>query len=132
METSVTSQDIINTVLLLLLGCALRFLLPYVIAGLEAISKEGKWSAWPSFKPHYLSAFGLSVIGYAVPILTVPGTLKTLIEMHPASVVAIAYSGQDLGRRVLKRVISVVKAIKTNGDHDGDDGIKAQGAAVDL
>jgi len=90
------------------LGCALRTLLPYVMAGLAAIAEAQDWTAWPRFKPSYLSAFGLAVIAYAIGLLTVPGAWGRLLAMEWVQIVALAYAGQDLARQVVKVVAGAV------------------------
>ena len=88
----------------LALGCALRTLLPYITAGLQAIS-EGGWSDWPPFEPKYLASFALAVIGYAVVLVTSEGALTALVGMSFSSAVLIGYTGGDLAREAVKLLV---------------------------
>jgi len=99
----------VQAVVAIALGCALRTLLPYVMVGLEAIAREQDWKAWPRFEPSYLSAFGLAVIAYAVTLVTVPGAWAQLLDMAFVQIVALAYAGQDLARQVIKVVAGARK-----------------------
>ena len=85
----------------LALGLALRTLLPYLVAGLEAI-QAGGWTAWPKFEAKYVASFGLAAIAYAVTLLTVEQALAAVLDMSFVAVVAAAYSGQDLARQAIK------------------------------
>lgn len=100
--TGLAILQVLSVVGLLALGCGMRFLLPYVIYGLQQIGEHG-WKAWPRFEAKYLSAFGLAFIGYGAILVTVPGAVAYLAGMQPLAVVAIAYAGQDLGVNVAKR-----------------------------
>jgi hypothetical protein len=88
-------------VLSLLGGCALRTLLPYIVAGLNKVAKEG-WAAWPRFEARYLSSFILAAIGYTIVLGTVPGVYEKLLTMGYIQIVALAYAGQDLTREAIK------------------------------
>jgi len=88
----------------LLIGCALRTLLPYVAAGLEAIRETEDWKAWPKFEPSYLSAFALALIAYVVTMLAVPGAFEQALAMGFVQAVALAYAGQDLARQIIKSI----------------------------
>lgn len=92
------------SILYLVIGSALRFLLPYLIVSFETVAKSGKWSDWPPFEPHYLSAFILNVVGYGVTLATIPGAWASLIAMAPVGIIALAYAGQDLSRKLIKTV----------------------------
>ena len=91
----------------LLLGCAMRTLLPYVIAGFQ------EWQAnkpWPKFEYKYLGSFGLAVLAYFITLLTSPGTVEALMEMSFVYIVAIAYAGTDISRQLIKGASTIVKA----------------------
>ena len=92
----------LTAVLAIVLGCALRTLLPYVLTGLQKIAESGEWASWPRFEPAYLSAFVLAVMAYALTLITIPGAWGALLAMAFVQVVALAYAGQDLARHVLK------------------------------
>lgn len=97
------AMEILSVIGLLALGCALRFLLPYVIFGLQQIGRKG-WTAWPGFEAKYVASFALAVIGYGIILVTVPGVVGYLSGMEEVAVIALAYAGQDLGQNVVKRV----------------------------
>jgi len=88
----------------LALGCALRLLLPYVTAGLQAIS-EGGWKAWPPFEAKYLASFILALIGYGITLVTSEGALVALLAMPFSSAVLIGYTGGDLAREAIKLIV---------------------------
>ena len=98
----------------LLLGCAMRTLLPYVVTGLELIAKENSFAAWPRFEPSYLSAFVLAVLGYGVTLATSPGAWSAVLLMDFVQAVAYAYTGQSLARLVVKAAVAVSTWIKTS------------------
>ena len=82
-------------------GCVLRALVPYVLTGLQSISSNG-WRAWPKFEPKYAASVGVAVIGYGLALITVPGAVESLISMPPISIVALGYGGGDLIREGIK------------------------------
>lgn len=88
----------------LALGCALRLLLPYVTAGLQAIS-DGGWAAWPPFEPKYLASFALALIGYGVTLVTSAGALTALMAMPFTAAVLAGYTGGDLAREAVKLLV---------------------------
>jgi len=83
----------------LLLGCALRTLLPYVVRGFQDLQEN---KPWPSFEVSYLGALGLAVIAYALALATMPGAFASLLQMGFIQIVALAYAGQDIIRQVIK------------------------------
>lgn len=97
----------------LLLGCAMRTLLPYLVTGLELIAKKNSFSAWPKFEPAYLSAFILAVMGYGVTLAAAPGAWGAVLLMDFVQAVAYAYTGQSLARLVVKTAVAVNTWIKT-------------------
>jgi len=88
----------------LALGCALRLLLPYITAGLQAISERG-WNAWPPFEAKYVASFLLALIGYGVMLVTSEGALVALQELSFTSAVMIGYTGGDLAREAVKLIV---------------------------
>lgn len=97
------AMEILSVIGLLVLGCALRFLLPYVIYGLQQIGEKG-WRAWPGFEAKYVASFALAAIGYGIILVTVPGVIRYLVGTEEVAVIALAYAGQDLGQNVVKRI----------------------------
>ena len=91
----------------LILGCALRTLLPYLTTGLKVVGDSGKWSDWPHFEPAYLSSFALAIILYSVTFLTVPGAWEVVLTTPFVALTGIAYAGQDMIREVIKGVSGV-------------------------
>jgi len=83
----------------LLLGCALRTLLPYVVRGFVDLQDN---KPWPKFEYSYLGALGLAVVAYAVSLVTIPGAFEALLSMGFVQVVALAYAGQDVSRQLIK------------------------------
>lgn len=86
----------------LLVGCALRTLLPYAITGLELVRDAKTWTAWPRFDASFLSSFTLAVILYSVGLLTIPGAWGWTIKLGFVPAVACAYTGQSLARLGVK------------------------------
>lgn len=86
----------------LLVGAALRTLLPYIATSLEIVAKAENWRAWPRFQPSYLVAFIVAVIGFGVTFLTVPGALLAFLAWEFVPSVALGYGGQDIGRQIVK------------------------------
>jgi hypothetical protein len=86
----------------LLIGAALRTFLPYVVAAFEAVRDAESWSAWPPFKPSYLIAFLVACLGFGVAFVTVPGALVGFLSWDFFAAVALAYTGQDIGRQIVK------------------------------
>lgn len=86
----------------LLLGCALRTLLPYVTTGLKTIGESGSWGDWPRFEPAYLTSFVLAIIVYAVTFATIPGAWETVLATPFVALTGIAYAGQDVIREIMK------------------------------
>ncbi len=92
----------------LILGAVLRTLLPYVTTSLECVAQAESWKAWPPFKPSYLVAFLVALAGFGVTFLTVPGALGGFLRWDFVASVALAYTGQDIGRQIVK-VASVLQ-----------------------
>jgi len=86
----------------LLVGCALRTLLPYVVTGLQSCRDRKDWTCWPRFDASYLSSFALAVIAYGVMLLTIPGAWAWTLELGLVASVACAYTGQSLAREGIK------------------------------
>ena len=89
----------------LVLGLALRTLLPYVVAGLTVWQESGDWSAWPRFEPKYLASFALAAVGYAVTFATVEGAFESVAGMSFVAIVALAYGSTDVAREAIKLVV---------------------------
>ena len=89
----------------LVLGCALRYLLPYVTTGLQDV-KEAGWKAWPKFEPKYLSGFALGLVGFLVTFATSQGAVAALIAMPFTAATLLGYSGGEAAREVVKLFIA--------------------------
>jgi len=96
----------------LLVGAALRTLLPYIATSLETVAKAESWKAWPPFKPSYLVAFIVAVLAFGVTFVTVPGALQAFVEWQFVASVALAYSGQDISRQIIKVGAVVVDRLR--------------------
>lgn len=97
-----TVVGILQIVGLLAIGCAMRFILPYVLTGLEAVGRENSLSAWPAWEWRYLTSFLLSLIAYGVMMVVIPDTLAKWAAMAPIQLVILAYAGQDVAHRLVK------------------------------
>jgi len=73
-----------------------------VTTGLQEVGKARSWKAWPKFDPSYLAALGLAVIVFALAFLTMPGLFEAFRSWPFVAATALAYSGDDLGGRILK------------------------------
>ena len=93
-------------ILFLIIGSALKYVLPYVIEGLVQIGLE---QPWPKWKWHYLSAFGLAVIGFGLPMLITPGFFLQLVSMPPIGLIGFAYAGNEMSRVVVKALQRLAK-----------------------
>lgn len=82
-------------------GSALRYLLPYVMLGLVEVGLERPWPRW---EWKYLSAFGLAIIGFAIPMLTMPGFFAQLASLPQIPLIAFAYAGNEMARDVVKAI----------------------------
>ena len=87
---------------LLAIGCALRFVIPYVFTGLEAVGRDNSWKSWPPWEWRYLTSFLLSLMAYGLMMLLTPGTLEKFAQMAVLQVILMAYAGQDVASRVVK------------------------------
>ena len=94
--------EILRITGLLAIGCAMRFVLPYVLVGLEAVGRDNSLSAWPPWEWRYLTSFLLSLLAYGVMMVIVPDALIGWAKMAPVQVVILAYAGQDVASRVVK------------------------------
>lgn len=77
----------------LLIGCALRYLLPYVLGGLALIGKKEPWPAW---EWKYMSALIIAAIGYGVSMATSEGFFQRLAEMTPVALINLAFTSNYL------------------------------------
>jgi hypothetical protein len=94
--------QILQIVSLLLVGCAMRFILPYILVGFEAVGRENTWKAWPPWEWRYLTSLVLSLIGYGVMMVVIPDTVAKWAAMAPVQVIIFAYAGQDVASRLQK------------------------------
>ena len=84
-----------------LIGCAIRFILPYVLLGLEAVAEQNRLSAWPAWEWRYLTAIIVAVLLFGLSLL-VPATLDLWRAMAPVTIILAAYAGQDASRGIVK------------------------------
>jgi len=103
-------MELYQAVLLWLVGCAGRFILPYVAAGLQAVGKlpaGAKWAdvvkAWPDWEWKLLTAFILAS-GVFGGSLLFPPVRATLVSMSVEALILTGYVGQDLGRQAIKAI----------------------------
>ena len=101
----------------ILAGAVLRFVLPWIIVGLQTVGKEGTWKAWPKFQPIYVTSFLLALLAYGVALLTIPGAWAWLQGQESIPLIGFAYTGSDITRQLIKpadtkvtRAISVMTA----------------------
>lgn len=88
-------------VLYLVLGSALRYLLPYVMLGLVEVGLERPWPEW---RWKYLSAFALAIIGFGLPMATMPGFFAQLVALPPIGLIGVAFAGNEMARDVVKMI----------------------------
>ena len=98
-------MDLWQAVLWWLAGCAGRFVLPYVIAGLQAVGEQNTWKAWPAWEWKLLTAF-LLASGVFGGSLLFPAVRETLMSMSVESVILAGYVGQSIGRDIIKAIPS--------------------------
>lgn len=93
----------------LLLGCAMRTLLPYVIKGLECL-RDNK--PWPKFDYSYLGSLGLAIVVYVVSFATSSDAWQYVLSLSFQEAVLFAYLGQEasrLGIKLLQAVGGIVR-----------------------
>jgi hypothetical protein len=56
----------------LLLGYAIRTLVPWLFAALSAVREANDWGAWVRFEARYLASLGLAVLGATVALAFSP------------------------------------------------------------
>ena len=95
--------------LALVVGAALRVLIPYLRAGLEQVAESGNFSAWPAFDYRYLALFLLPLLEFGVAFLTVAGLWDAAFSWAFVPTVALAYTGADIGRDVVGAAAAVYK-----------------------
>ena len=96
----------------LVLGAAMRVLIPYVRAGLEEVAKTGNFSHWPVFDWRYAALFLLPVLEFGIAFLTVDGLWSAAQAWGFVPAVAMAYAGADIGRDVAGAVSAVYKVAR--------------------
>jgi len=92
--------------LYLIIGSALKYTLPYVIKGLVEV---GLAKPWPKWEWRYLSALGLAVIGFVVPMLINPGFFQQLAALPEVGLMAFGYAGNEMSREVVKALERLAK-----------------------
>ena len=90
---------LLYVVLFLAVGSALKYVLPYAIAGLVQV---GLGKPWPQWEWRYMSAFALALIGYGLTLLLTEGIVARLAAMSPAMLMLQAYGANELARAVIK------------------------------
>ena len=98
-------MELWQAVLWWLAGCAGRFVLPYVLAGLQAVGEQNTWKAWPAWEWKLLTAF-LIAAGFFGISLIVPATRTTLVSMSMEAIIMAGYIGLDLSNRSVKAASS--------------------------
>jgi len=108
-------QELGMVVLWLVVGSALRYILPYVIHGLVAVGEGQKWPKW---EWKYLSSFALAIIGFGISLSTQLDFYASLSAEFPIAVIAMAYAGNGMGREVVKGLerLNVALVARRNGD----------------
>ena len=94
-----------------LVGAVMRTILPWLISWLEQMSKDGQYIK-PQFNVKYLASLGLAILGFAVAFLTLPGLFVEFRTWEFIPAVGLAYSGQDIGRTVLKGANAAVAWVR--------------------
>lgn len=94
-------MQLYQAVLLWLAGCAGRFVLPYLFAGLQAVGEANSWKAWPAWEWRLFTAFLLASGAFGGSLI-IPAVRQTLVTMTPDAIILAGYVGQDLGRRIIK------------------------------
>jgi hypothetical protein len=77
------------------------------------VGKAKTWKVWPAFDASYLAALALAVLAFGVAFLTQPGLFGAFRTWPFVASVALAYSGEDLARKILKGV----EAVRTMARH---------------
>jgi hypothetical protein len=85
----------------LVLGCAIRTLLPYLTTWMEKMRDEGEWGILP-FEPKYVATFVLAIVAYGVTLAITEGAAEGLMALTPVAIIALGYTGGDLARTGLK------------------------------
>ena len=93
----------------LLLGVALKVLVPYLRAGLEDVAETGSFKMWPVFDWRYLAMFLLPVLEFGVAFLITPGLWAIVASWSFITACAFGYSGSDLGKEAIKAGAAVLK-----------------------
>jgi hypothetical protein len=94
-----------QAVLLWWAGCAGRFILPYVTAGLQVVGETNDWKQWPAWEWKLLTAFILASGAFAASLLF-PAVRDTLVSMSVEAIVLAGYVGQSIGRDIIKAIPS--------------------------
>jgi len=99
-------------VLGLLLGVALKVLVPYVRVGLEDVAETGSFAMWPVFDWRYLAMFLLPLLEFGVAFLITPGLFAIVASWAFITAVAFGYSGSDIGKEAAKSIVAVYKIVR--------------------
>ena len=99
----------------LVIGAALRVLIPYVRTGLEQVAESGSFDNWPVFDWRYLALFILPVVGFGVAFLTVDGLWAVAQSWRFVPTLAMAYVGADISRDVLGTASAIYRTVSKQG-----------------
>lgn len=83
------------------LGCALRTLVPWLLASMAKWQEEGGWDILP-FESKYVANLVTALIGYGILLATQEGVATTWAQMEPIPLIIIGYGGNEGAREVLK------------------------------
>jgi len=98
-----------------LVGAVMRTILPWLISWFEQMAADGQYVR-PVFNVKYLASLALAIIGFGVAFLTLPGLFEAFRTWEFIPAVGLAYSGQDIGRTVLKGANAAVSWVR-NGNN---------------
>lgn len=86
----------------LLLGAALRVIVPYVRSGLQDVAESGNFSGWPRFDFRYLAMFLLPILEYGVAFITIEGLWQGALSWGLIYAVNLGWSGTDIGKEIFQ------------------------------
>jgi len=84
-----------------LLGCALRFFVPYILEGFRLVAQENTWKAWPAWEWKLLTAFLTASMVFGLSLI--PEAIRDVwMAMSAEAIILAAYVGEDVTRRAVK------------------------------
>jgi hypothetical protein len=96
-------MELWQVVLFWLAGCAGRFVIPYLITGLQLVGEANNWRAWPSWEWKLFTAFLLASGTFGGSLLF-PAVRDTLMSMSIEAIILAGYVGQSIGRDLIKAI----------------------------